>query len=79
MRKLSLELDEAAEREFYRVINYYKQFDKSLSSDFIHEFDRAVKRLLKFPDAGSHISTIPNFSFFRDSHMPLFIKYIAMK
>ena len=53
MRKLTFELDDAAEKEFYSVIDYYKQFDRTLSSDFIQEFDRAVKRLQKFPDAGS--------------------------
>ncbi|HKJ33559.1 MAG TPA: type II toxin-antitoxin system RelE/ParE family toxin [Balneolales bacterium] len=53
MRKLAFKLDEAAEGEFYNIIDYYKQFDKSLSSDFIYEFDRAVKHLQKFPDAGS--------------------------
>lgn len=53
MRKLVFELDDAAEKEFYGIVDYYKQFDRSLSSDFIHEFDRAVKRLLKFPNAGS--------------------------
>jgi len=53
MRKLPFELDDAAEKEFYSVIDYYKQFDKSLSSDFIQEFERAVERLRKLPDAGS--------------------------
>ena len=52
-RKLAFELDEAAEGEFYNIIDYYKQFDKSLSSDFIDEFDRAVKHLQEYPDVGS--------------------------
>lgn len=53
MTKLTFELDDAAEAEFYEIVKYYKKFDHSLSSDFIQEFDRAVKRLLDFPQAGS--------------------------
>lgn len=53
MTKHTFELDDAAEAEFYNIVDYYKQFDRSLSSDFIQEFDRAVLRLLDFPKAGS--------------------------
>jgi len=53
MSRLAFELDNAAEVEFYNIVDYYKQFDRSLSSDFIQEFDRAVQRLLDFPKAGS--------------------------
>lgn len=53
MTKLVFVLDDAAEAELYNIIDYYKQFDRSLSSDFIEEFDQAVQRLLDFPKAGS--------------------------
>lgn len=53
MSNLAFELDDAAEAEFYTIVGYYKQFDPALSSDFIQEFDRAVQRLLDFPNAGS--------------------------
>lgn len=53
MTKLTFELGAAAEAEFYNIVDYYKQFDRSLSIDFIQEFDRAVQRLLDFPKAGS--------------------------
>ena len=53
MTKLAFELDDFAEAEFYNIVDYYKQFDRSLSSDFIQEFDRAIQRLLDFPKAGS--------------------------
>lgn len=52
MTKMVLELDEAAEAEFYDIIDYYKEFDRSLPHDFIHEFETAVQYLLKFPKAG---------------------------
>jgi len=52
MSKLTFELDDAAEAEFYKIIDYYKQFDRSLSHDFIQEFEDAVQRLIKFPKAG---------------------------
>lgn len=50
--KITFELDDAAESEFYDIVDYYKQFDKSLSYDFIHEVETAVQYLLKFPKAG---------------------------
>lgn len=53
MTRLTFELADAAEEEFYNAIHYYKQFDPALSSDFIQEFDRAVQRLIDFPQAGS--------------------------
>lgn len=53
MTRLAFELDDAAEAEFYNIVDYYKQFARSLSSDFIQEFDRAVQRLQDFPKAGS--------------------------
>lgn len=53
MTRLTFELDDFAEAEFYNIVDYYKQFDISLSSDFIKEFDRAIQRLLSFPKAGA--------------------------
>jgi plasmid stabilization system protein ParE len=35
MEKLAFELNDAAEAEFYDIVDYYKQFDQSLSHDFI--------------------------------------------
>lgn len=52
MSKIAFELDDAAEAEFYNIVDYYKQLDQELSYDFIREFDDAVKRLMKFPKAG---------------------------
>lgn len=52
MSKLAFELDGAAEAEFYDIVDYYKQFDHTLSYDFIQEFEDAVQRLIKFPKAG---------------------------
>lgn len=52
MSKMALELDNAAETEFYDIVDYYKQFDRSLSRDFIHEIEDAVQRIIKFPKAG---------------------------
>lgn len=52
MNKLAFELDDAAEAEFYDIVDYYKQFDQTLSYDFIQEFEVAVQRLIKFPKAG---------------------------
>lgn len=37
MTKLTFELDNAAEAEFYNIVDYYKQFDPALSSDFIQD------------------------------------------
>lgn len=53
MSKLAFELDDAAEAEFYNIVDYYKRLEPSLASDFIVEFDRVVQRLLEFPKAGS--------------------------
>lgn len=52
MSELTFEFDEAAEAEFYDIVDYYKQFDRSLSDNFIHEFEDAVQRLIKFSEAG---------------------------
>jgi len=52
MSKMAFEFEDAAEAEFYDIIDYYKQFDHTLSYDFIQEFEDAVKRLIKFPKAG---------------------------
>ena len=52
MDKMAFELDDAAEAEFYDIVDYYKQFDQALSYDFIQEFEDAVQRLIKFPKAG---------------------------
>lgn len=53
MTRLTFELADVAETEFYNAVDYYKQFDSALSSDFIQEFDRAVQRLIDFLRAGS--------------------------
>jgi toxin ParE1/3/4 len=52
MGKMAFELDDAAEAEFYDIVDYYKQFADALSYDFIQEFEDAVQRLIKFPKAG---------------------------
>jgi len=52
MSRMAFSLNEAAEAEFYDIVDYYKQFDPSLSHDFIQEFEDAVQRLIKFPKAG---------------------------
>jgi len=52
MSKIVFELDDAAEAEFYDIVDYYKQFDQTLSYDFIQQFEDAVQRLIKFPQAG---------------------------
>lgn len=52
MSKLAFELDDAAEAEFYDIVDYYKQFDQTLSYDFIQEFEDTVQRLIKFPKSG---------------------------
>ncbi len=52
MTKPVLEFDDAAEAEFYDIVEYYKQFDRSLSNDFVQEFERTIQRLVKFPGAG---------------------------
>lgn len=53
MSNFTFELDEFAEKEFYKIVDYYKQFDQELSSDFIKEFDQSVDQLLAFPQAGN--------------------------
>jgi len=53
MSKMAFELNDAAEVEFYDIVDYYKQFDRSLFHDFIQEFEYAVQRLIKFPKAGT--------------------------
>ena len=53
MTRISFELADAAETEFYNAVDYYKQFGPALSSDFIQDFDQAVQRLIDFPQAGS--------------------------
>jgi plasmid stabilization system protein ParE len=52
MSKMVFEFDNAAEAEFYDIVDYYKQFDQTLSYDFIQEFEVAIHRLIKFPNAG---------------------------
>lgn len=52
MSQIAFELDESAEKEFYDIIDYYKQFDPSLPFDFIQEFEDAIHRLINFPKAG---------------------------
>lgn len=53
MSNFRFELDDFAEEEFYNIVDYYKQFDQSLSADFIKEFDHSVQRLTRFPRAGN--------------------------
>ncbi len=52
MGKMTFELEDAAEAEFYDIVDYYKQFDEALSYDFIQEFEDSVERLIKFSQAG---------------------------
>lgn len=52
MNQPVLELVKSAEDEFYDIIEYYKEFDPALPYDFLHEFEQAVQRLLKFPNSG---------------------------
>ncbi len=52
MGNMAIEFVDAAEVEFYDIVDYYKQFDHALSNDFIQEFEDAVQRLVKFPKAG---------------------------
>ncbi len=52
MSEIAFQLDNAAEAEFYDIVDYYKQFDHALSRDFIDEFDSTVQRLIKYPKAG---------------------------
>jgi toxin ParE1/3/4 len=52
MGNMAIEFVDAAEAEFYDIVDYYKQFDHALSYDFIQEFEYAVQRLVKFPKAG---------------------------
>jgi plasmid stabilization system protein ParE len=52
MSNLAFELDDAAQNEFYDIVDYYKHFDNSLSRDFIQEFEDVVQRLVTFPKAG---------------------------
>lgn len=53
MSGFTFELDDFAEKEFYSIVDYYAQFDKALSSDFIQEFDHSVQQLIKFPNTGN--------------------------
>ncbi|MEX0773363.1 MAG: type II toxin-antitoxin system RelE/ParE family toxin [Balneolales bacterium] len=52
MSEIAFEINDAAEAEFYDIVDYYKQFDHVLSHDFIQEFEDAVQQLIKFPQAG---------------------------
>lgn len=53
MSTFLFKLDDFAEAEFYSIVDYYKQFDNSLSLDFIQEFDQSLKQLKAFPKAGT--------------------------
>jgi|SRR5699024_9585830 len=53
MSKLDFEFGDDAEIEFYNIIDRYKKFDRSLSTNFVQEFTRTVRRLLDFPKVGS--------------------------
>ena len=52
MSEITIELRSEAEAEFYDIVDYYKKYDKSLSYDFIQEFEDVVRRITKFPKAG---------------------------
>lgn len=52
MSQFAFELNEEAEKEFYDIIDYYKQFDPSLPYDFIQEFEDAVQHVMDFPNSG---------------------------
>ncbi len=80
MTSQTFELTDAAEIEFYNAVDYYKQFDPALSSDFIQEFDRAVQRLLDFSLAGSpYIYGTKNESFSSVFLILSFIRSIGIK
>jgi plasmid stabilization system protein ParE len=57
MDKMAFELDDAAEAEFYDIVDYYKQFDQALSYDFIQEFEDAVQRLIKISQSRTSLPT----------------------
>ena len=52
MSEITIELSNEAEAEFYDIVDYYKQYDQTLSYDFIQEFEDVVRRITKFPKAG---------------------------
>ncbi len=52
MACINVELDSSAEKEFYQIVEHYGQFGKSLVYDFIQEFDDAILRIIKYPNAG---------------------------
>lgn len=52
MSGLIVEIDEAAEAEFYDIVEYYNQFATSLPTDFITEFEQAIHLIKEFPEAG---------------------------
>ena len=52
MSQLEFEINEEAEKEFYDIIDYYKQFNLSLPHDFIQEFEDAVQHVIEFPNSG---------------------------
>lgn len=49
---MEFRLNEAAESEFYEIVEYFSQIDPDLANDFIGEFELAVQHILKFPKAG---------------------------
>ncbi len=57
MTNLVLEFTDAAEAEFYDIVEYYKEFDRSLSNDFIQEFERTIQRLMKISRCRSSLPT----------------------
>lgn len=77
MKKPALELDEAAEEEFYSIIDYYKQFDHSLSSDLF----KNSKELLSIygPNAGSPYLHDTNSLFSSGFLTQLFTRFIEKR
>ncbi|TVP97969.1 MAG: hypothetical protein EA359_18925 [Balneolaceae bacterium] len=49
IKLVELETIISAEAGFYEIVDYYKQFDRLLSYDFIQESEDTVQRLIKYP------------------------------
>jgi|GEM_PF-2632657 hypothetical protein len=79
MSNFTFELDDFAEAKFCNIIDYYKQLDRSLSADFIHEFDQSVQRIKSFRKRVLHIFTEQDGSYSNVSRMQLSTKFIKTK
>jgi hypothetical protein len=79
MSDYTFELDENAETEFYDIVNYYKQINPHLSSDFIQEFDQAVKWLMDSRNRVLLICMAQDGFFLSDFPMLLFIRFTKIR